>query len=60
MMSEYVKQVQLAQTIPIADTMRRIKESIGLPLTPYPNISYLNKKMIKYRLFYCFIEKNIV
>lgn len=44
MMSEYVKQVQLAQTIPIADTMRRIKESIGLPLTPYPNISYLNKK----------------
>lgn len=60
MMSEYVKQVQLAQNIPIADTMRRIKESIGLPLTPYPNISYLNKKMIKYRLFYCFIEKNIV
>lgn len=59
-MSEYVKQVQLAQNIPIADTMRRIKESIGLPLTPYPNISYLNKKMIKYRLFYCFIEKNIV
>lgn len=44
MMSEYVKQVQLAQTIPIADTMRRIKESIGLPLTPYLNISYLNKK----------------
>lgn len=44
MMSEYVKQIQLVQTVPIVDTMRRIKESIGLPLTPYPNISYLNKK----------------
>lgn len=44
MMSEYVKQIQLVQTVPIADTMKRIKENIGLPLTPYPNISYLNKK----------------
>ena len=44
MMSEYVKQIQLVQTVPIADTMKRIKESIGLPLTPYPIISYLNKK----------------
>ena len=39
MMSEYVKQIQLVQTVPIADTMKRIKESIGLPLTPYPIIS---------------------
>lgn len=44
MMNEYVKQIQLVQTVPIADTMGRIKESIGLLLTPYPNISYLNKK----------------
>ena len=44
MMSEYVKQIQLVQNVPIADTMKRIKENIGLPLTPYPNISYLNKK----------------
>lgn len=46
-MIEYVKNIQLTQTIHISDTLKDLKYSVGIPLTSYSNISNSNKKSNK-------------